>query len=273
MDSAQANIFSVIFRWSAVIFLLLTSPVLLLSWALPIVKSSVVLQWYSRLLLRCMGMRITLINGEARKIDSAETQDRGTLLVAGHISWIDVLAISAVTPGALSFVARGDLVDWPILGALARSMKVISINRERLRELPTVIEIMTQRLHQGNTVVVFPEGTTWCGIAYGAFRPALFQAAIDAQAMVQPVSIRYLEAGELTAAPCFVGDETILESLRRLIGLRGSTVELTFAAVQEPGADRRELAFRCDKEARGPQISATAIDLAAYLALEHQGVR
>ncbi|MDT0271147.1 lysophospholipid acyltransferase family protein, partial [Streptomyces sp. DSM 44915] len=105
------------------------------------------------------------------------------LVVSGHVSWLDIFTIGAVLPG--SFVARADLVDWPAVGRLARVMKVIPIDRGSLRRLPSVVHTVAERLRAGHTVVAFPEGTTWCGLAYGAFRPAMFQAAIDAARPVQ----------------------------------------------------------------------------------------
>ncbi len=68
-------------------------------------------------------------------------------------------------------------------------MKVIPIERASLRRLPDVVETVASRLRAGHTVVAFPEGTTWCGLAYGQFRPAMFQAAVDAGRPVQPLRL------------------------------------------------------------------------------------
>ena len=70
-------------------------------------------------------------------------------------------------------------------------MKVIPIERASLRRLPDVVDAVADRLRAGQTVVAFPEGTTWCGLAYGPFRPAMFQAAIDAGRPVQPLRLSY----------------------------------------------------------------------------------
>ncbi len=113
---------------------------------------------YCRLMLRCLGVRITVSGGPIRNLP-------GVLVVSGHVSWVDVFAIGAVMPG--SFVARAELVDWPALGLIARIMKVIPIDRARLRRLPEVVAAVADRLRAGQTVVAFPEGTTWCGLGYG----------------------------------------------------------------------------------------------------------
>lgn len=133
----------------------------------------------------------------------------GVLVVAGHIGWSDVVVLAAVQP--LSFVARADLIDWPMLGKLAELMRIIPIERERLRALPGVVAQIAERLAAGERVAAFPEGTTWCGRAYGKLRPALFQAAVDTGTPVQPIRLRYLDAhGEPCTATGFVGDDTFI---------------------------------------------------------------
>ena len=70
-------------------------------------------------------------------------------------------------------------------------MKVIPIERANLRRLPDVVRTVADRLRAGQTVVAFPEGTTWCGLGYGTFRPAMFQGAVDAGRPVQPLRLTY----------------------------------------------------------------------------------
>ncbi|WP_280232561.1 lysophospholipid acyltransferase family protein [Nocardia cyriacigeorgica] len=178
----------------------------------------------------------------------------GVLVVAGHIGWSDVVVLAAVQP--LGFVARADLIDWPMLGRLAQLMRIIPIERERLRALPGVVAQIAERLAAGERVAAFPEGTTWCGRAYGKLRPALFQAAVGTGTPVQPVRLRYLDAnGEPCTAPGFVGDDTFGTSARRVLGSRGIVAEIVLEPVQEPGTDRRDLARRCEDLIRTPELS------------------
>ena len=112
-------------------------------------------------------------------------------------------------------------------------MRIIPIERARLRELPGVVDEAAERLRAGGRVVAFPEGTTWCGRAYGGFRPALFQAAIDAECPVQPVGLRYCRPdGELDTVACFVGDETLVASIRRILAPAGVAVEVRLAPLE-----------------------------------------
>ena len=100
-------------------------------------------------------------------------------------------------------------------------------------------------LREGHSVAVFPEGTTWCGRGTGPFRPAMFQAAIDAGVPVRPIALRFLdERGDLATGPAFVGDDTLLASLRRVITARGLVAEVTVfpALAGGRGLTRRVLA-------------------------------
>ena len=195
------------------------------------------------LMLRCLGVRITVSGGPIRNL-------RGVLVVSGHVSWVDIFAIGAVMPG--SFVARADLIDWPALGVLARIMKVIPIDRASLRRLPDVVGAVAERLRAGHTVVAFPEGTTWCGLAYGPFRPAMFQAAIDAGRPVQPLRLSYHHRdGSPSTVAAYIGDDTLLASIRRLVTARRTIVHVQVQSLQLPGDHRRDLAARCEAAVRG----------------------
>lgn len=194
-----------------------------------------------RVVLRCFGVRVTTTGGPVRNL-------RGMLVVSPHVSWLDVFVIGAVSPG--TFVARADLISWPGIGALARMMRIIPIERDSLRGLPVVVETVAARLRAGRTVVAFPEGTTWCGRAHGKFYPAMFQAAVDAARPVQPLQLTYHhQDGSPSTVPAFVGDDSLLASMRRLITARRTVVQVHVAALQLPGTDRRELAARCQAAA------------------------
>jgi len=194
-----------------------------------------------RAVLRCFGVRVTTTGGPVRNL-------RGMLVVSPHVSWLDVFVIGAVSPG--TFVARADLISWPGIGALARMMRIIPIERDSLRGLPVVVDTVAARLRAGRTVVAFPEGTTWCGRAHGRFYPAMFQAAVDAARPVQPLQLTYHHPdGTPSTVPAFVGDDSLAASMRRLITARRTIAQVHVAALQLPGTDRRELAARCQAAA------------------------
>ncbi len=180
----------------------------------------------------------------------------GALVVANHLSWIDVLALEATGP--VRVLAKREIRDWPVVGALAVRAGALFVDRSALRTLPDTVARTADALRDGATVGVFPEGTTWCGTAGGAFRRAAFQAAVDAGAPVQPVAlVLRLPDGTPTTAGAFVGDQTLGDSLRRVLLLPGLVCELTVLPTLPPGADRRALA------------AAAARAVAAVTGVEH----
>lgn len=205
--------------------------------AVPLPGRTRVQRVYCRLVLRCFGVRITVSGNPIRNL-------RGVLVVSPHISWLDVFTIGSVLPG--SFVARADMFSGPATGIVARILKVIPIERSSLRRLPLVVDAVAGRLRAGHTVVVFPEGTTWCGRACGAFYPAMFQAAIDAGRPVQPLRLTYHHVdGSISTAPAFVGDDSLPRSMCRLLTVRRTLARVHVESLQLPGTDRRALAGRC----------------------------
>jgi 1-acyl-sn-glycerol-3-phosphate acyltransferase len=191
----------------------------------------------------------------------------GVLVVSDHMSWLDILTIGAALPSSrwraspLSFVARADVAGNVAVRMMARIVKVIAIERARLRQLPEVVATVAARLYAGHTVVAFPEGTTWCGRqsglsgrthqGSGPFYPAMFQAAVDTGRPVQPLRLRYQHRdGQVSTVPAYVGDDTLLRSIGRLMVARRTVARIYVESLQLPGNDRRELARRCQAAIR-----------------------
>ncbi|WP_328851700.1 1-acyl-sn-glycerol-3-phosphate acyltransferase [Micromonospora globbae] len=197
---------------------------------------------WARGTLRAFGVRLAVRGRPPR---------RRALLVANHVSWLDVLVVLAVAPARL--VAKREVRSWPLVGLLAGAAGTVFVDRSRPRQLPAVVGRVADALRAGRPVAVFPEGTTWCAGDGAAgcrprrgFRPAVFQAAVDTGAPVVPLRIGYrcTASGAATTAAAFLGEETLVRSVRRVVSVRGLTVHVTVAAALHPGvdADRRLLA-------------------------------
>jgi 1-acyl-sn-glycerol-3-phosphate acyltransferase len=168
-----------------------------------------------------------------------------------------VITIAAVLPTSRwrtappSFVGRADVAGNPAVRMMALIIKVIPIDRASLRQLPGVVDTVAARLRAGQTVVAFPEGTTWCGLAAGRFYPAMFQAAVDTGRPVQPLRLRYHhQDGRVSTVPAYVGNDTLARSIGRLLVARRTVARVSCESLQLPTADRRELARRCQAAVR-----------------------
>src|SRR5437016_1315625 len=153
--------------------------------------------WFRRL-LDAFGVRY-VVHGEEN------LAGQGGLFVSNHVSWLDVVALQAVRP--MRVLAKTEVRSWPVIGPLAGRAGTLYIDRDRLTALPDAVHTIADALRGGAAVGAFPEGTTWCGVASGRYRPAVFQAAVDARARVRPIAMRFLTGdGTQTTVAAFVGD-------------------------------------------------------------------
>ncbi|MFI9454896.1 lysophospholipid acyltransferase family protein [Amycolatopsis sp. NPDC052450] len=191
-------------------------------------------------ILRSFGVKLRVLGDERFRA----VPGRGALVVNNHISWLDIIAVNAVQP--MRALAKKEVGAWPVLGLLVRRGGSIFLDRENLRSLPATMDELADAMRGGSLVSVTPEGTTWCGLGSGRFRPATFQAAIDGGVPVRPLALRFrLADGRETTQPAFIGPESLIASLRRVAALRGLVLEVHVCPEIAPGraSDRRELAL------------------------------
>ncbi|MFJ5259911.1 lysophospholipid acyltransferase family protein [Streptomyces sp. NPDC088387] len=221
-----------VLRFVAVVALVLLAVVLL-----PVgrrIPAATVRRW-SRTLVRAAGVRLDLTG--------AAPPAGGLLVVANHISWLDIALLAAVRPGRM--LAKTEIRGWPVAGPLVAGAGTLFIDRDRLRALPQTVAVLAEAMRGGSAIGVFPEGSTWCGRAQGTFRRAAFQAAIDAGVPVQPVRLHYrIEGGTASTVPAFIGQDSLVASIWRVVSTRGLVAEVDVRPVIPPGIhpDRRALA-------------------------------
>lgn len=166
-----------------------------------------------------------------------------TLIVANHISWLDVPALAALMP--TSFVAKADVRRWPLLGRLAGLAGTQFLDRASLAAVRPLLNDVAGRLRAGHSCAVFPEGTSTVGDQLRPFFPALFQAAVEAGCPLQPVAIEYGCGPARDALAPFVGAQSFAAHLWALLGRAHTDVTLSFLApIDTRGSDRRTLARR-----------------------------
>ncbi len=192
--------------------------------------------WWSAGLLRVLGVRL-----QAR----GAPRPGAKLIVANHVSWLDIAAIHATCPEA-RFVSKADVLRWPLLGWLIRGAGTLFIERERKRDALRVVHQMAASLQAGDSVAVFPEGTTTLGPELLPFHANLIQAAIATATPVQAVSLRFDEPGQrFSLAVTYVGDTTMLQSMWRVACSGDLVVDVQWLPAQASAhADRRALAER-----------------------------
>jgi 1-acyl-sn-glycerol-3-phosphate acyltransferase len=148
--------------------------------------------------------------------DSAPQADP-QLLVANHVSWLDVLVIQSLQPCV--FVAKSEVRDWPLIGAIAEACGVVFVDRSSSSSAKKMVDEVANALQHGYCVAGFPEGTSSEGRAVSLFHANLFEAAIHHQVQVHPLALRYTDktTGELCIKAAFVGDISFIASLHQVM--------------------------------------------------------
>lgn len=201
-------------------------------------------RWSARM-LAILGIRLE-VTGEAIA--------PGSMLVANHISWVDIFVLNAVAPAA--FVSKAEVRAWPLIGWLAARNETVFLRRGSRGHAKIVNGEIAGILKEGGHVAVFPEGTTTDGSFVHPFHAALLQPALDAGHPVQPVALAYLGGdGHRTQVPAYDGDVSLGECLGAIIAAKQITahVMVTPAIATSSTSERRKIAGQ------------------AYLAIKTQG--
>ena len=207
----------------------------------PARRDRIIMAW-SRRLLAILGVRA--------RIASAPEIPGGALLVCNHVSWLDVYVIYAAL--RVHFVSKSEVRDWPVAGWLAHKAGTLFLERGRRADTARISAEMGSLLEGGAWVAVFPEGTTSDGRSLRRFLPSLLQPAVELSCPIVPAALRYrTPAGEYSAAPAYVDQMSLWQSLKRITGEPGLVAELHFGEPIRPDRHRRELAAEAERAVAG----------------------
>jgi 1-acyl-sn-glycerol-3-phosphate acyltransferase len=148
----------------------------------------------------------------------------GRLLLINHISWIDIFAVNAVLPSR--FVAKAEIGRWPLLGTLVTLAGTLYIERGRRHAVHAVNHKVAEHLQLGESVALFPEGTTTDGSELLPFHSNLIAPVMEAGGQVWPVALRYTEDGRPSRAAAFIGDDTLVRSIWNILTARRLAIEV-----------------------------------------------
>jgi 1-acyl-sn-glycerol-3-phosphate acyltransferase len=209
---------------------------------------------YHRMVARIMGMRV--------KVTGAIEGGGGILVASNHISWLDIVSISTVGP--ISLIAKKQVDTWPFFGLLARLQETVYVDRERRAKTAEQRDVIKERLADGDTIVLFPEGTSSDGNHVLPFKSALLSAAegrirgkdgVEKPIRVQPMSVAYTKLQGLPMnrdyRPFFAwyGDMDLVPHLLEAFSLGAIDCEITIhpsMTVEQMGS-RKALTLACER--------------------------
>lgn len=216
---------------------------------------------FHRILCAVIGVRIRQIG--------APTDHSPVLILANHVSWLDISVLGAVAP--VVFVAKSEVARWPVFGMLAKLQRSIFIERDRRNKTGAAAHAMADRLRGGDAVVLFPEGTSSDGIRILPFRSALIGAAHRAisdsasceRVMVQPVSLAYARYGgvpvgrALRDKVAWYGDTPLLPHLAGVLAAGAVDVTVSWGEAIAADTDRKQIARQAEHIVR--RLTAQAL--------------
>lgn len=197
------------------------------------------IQNWSRKTLTVLGVRLENVSTITQTFPS----QRPILLVSNHVSWIDALIIQAMQPSI--FVAKDEIKNWPVVGAIAIACGVIFVKRSSASSARQMVDDVALALHNGYCVAGFPEGTSSNGSEVQLFHANIFEAAIHHDVAVQTLTLRYTHptTGALCTKAAFIGELSFLESLHQVMSTKGIVAKVCVGEILSPqGHSRRSLA-------------------------------
>lgn len=205
---------------------------------LPRSSCHILIQYWAKRLLRILKIKITL-SGEVLKFLSKDTY----LVVANHISWLDIPVIFSLKP--IAFVSASDVKTWPIIGMLAKISGAIFLDRNRKSSLIEVIQAMNHHFkNEKLSICIFPEGITSNGYQVLPFKSNLFQSAFESNKLLLPLSIKYKENNVLTNRTSFHGSTTLFQSFKRIAKSNVIEVVVDIGHPVRPSQSRKDLSLK-----------------------------
>ncbi len=227
--------------------------------------------WYSENLARGLWHRINVrVLGFRIHVAGKMTLQRPLLIASNHISWTDIEVLASLFD--LTFIAKSDIDDWPIIGKLFRLQRPIYVERSRKRKTGEQASEIAERMARDQPIVLFPEGSTGDGNRVMPFKSSLFGAAaksiesgIRETVHIQPVAIVYtrihgVPMGRLhRPLAAWIGDSALLPHLKELLRNGGVDVELHFGEPVEFSAETSRKAAARLMESRVKEMMRLAL--------------
>jgi len=194
-----------------------------------------VIRYWSKILLLLIRLRV-ICKGEKN-----ELPEYPFIVVANHISWVDIFVLLSVLP--ISFIAKIEIKKWFFLGYLVEMAGTIFIDRNRRKSLSEVAKKIIQKsADQKKSFAFFPEGKTSSGKTIQKFHSGLFSLFFENQGLtLLPVLIKYKKNDVFTEACAYVGDMTLLESVVKIIKNSNLSAEVHIMPVNEINNDGDEI--------------------------------
>jgi lyso-ornithine lipid O-acyltransferase len=196
------------------------------------------------------------------------------LLVANHLSYLDILLLGSLSPCV--FVGKSEVKSWPVFGWFARTAGTVFVDRNDRRDAARTNEVIRAALREGALVVLFPEGTSSDGSTVLPFKSSLLESAIGERVPISVAALRYeLSDGDAGAEVCYWGEHTLVPHLIKLLSKRKVKASIAFSAVPNTWRDRKKLAAQLHSEVSQLHVAlsglSATVDATRPIAVSRRG--
>jgi lyso-ornithine lipid O-acyltransferase len=206
--------------------------------------------YYHRMLCRILSVTVE-VKGNAPQLGPC-------LVVTNHVSWLDIVVLSAVMP--CSFIAKREVGSWPLFGSMARLQRTLFVDRTKRHSTGESRDDMSVRLVAGETLVLFAEGTSGDGASVRNFKSSYFGAASE-QTSIVPATLSYLMQWNMPLTRrqrpsiAWYGDMDLAPHLWHALSSGPISVRVTFHEALNVG-HRKQVAKEAEERVRAGLVSA-----------------
>jgi len=202
-------------------------------------KYPAIIGWWFRRVTRLLGLQIYSYGTPAKQ---------PVLWCANHVSWLDAIALGTITDSRS--ISKAEVRRWPLVGFSAQAIGTLFLSRGDGAH--AISEQCAEILAAGESLLIFPEGTTTDGRQVLRFYPRLFKIAIETGCPVQPIALAYFDPdGQPSRIAPFVGDDALVPHLIRVLRAGDIRLEIRFLPPIDPaGKQRRALAAKAENAIR-----------------------
>ena len=196
------------------------------------------------------------INIDTEGLKKNYKKNTGILYVANHVSWFDILCLGSILNAR--FIAKREVASMGIFGFLARLSNTFFIDNSNKNMVFQYNEFIREKLINGESLILFPEGTTSDGNSIGKFKSSLFECLNSNEGVinVQPISICYVRKNNIPMGIysrrfiAWIGEISMVNSMKEFLSSGTITVSLIFhpQVSMENFKDRKELSSFCENQ-------------------------
>ncbi len=207
---------------------------------IPTLKQKQVRKWWLATVVKIVGLNVK-VEG---KIPAS---NQASLWVANHASWLDIPVVGSMGSG---FLSKAEVRKWPVIGWLGEKGGTVYIQRGGKNASQIASQQIANKIHAGDNILVFPEGTITTAGDVRRFHARIFAPALDHHLAVQPIAVQYLNDNGEPHSSVLWDDQSFMSSLLGILGETSIHVIITFLPLisADECSERKQLAELCETQ-------------------------